>query len=155
MLMVTSSIFTYGIFTDEYIIAKWLSLCALLCLYVLVIIFCKKVDYKQHAECFIATSILSSIVLCTICIWQSTIEDYTYYDATGTFDNVAGVIACVCPIFPFGLYYVKDKKLLTVLYVGITVAAILLLHSRTAFISITISFMVFEMTNREILRGMF
>lgn len=149
--MVTSSIFAYGIFTDEYIIAKWLGLCVLLCLYVLAIIFRRKVDYKQHAECFIATSTLSSIVLCTICIWQSTIEDYTYYDATGTFDNVAGVIACVCPIFPLGLYYVKDKKLLTVLYVGITVATILLLHSRTAFISITITFIFFELKNRKIL----
>lgn len=149
-LLLTASVFSFGLFMDDYILAKWL-FSAVFGICVLILLpYCTAKDNCKFAEfhkLFSCLMILILSVMTVLCIVNS-IADYSCISegrAIASFDNAAGAASCMCIALPFALYY-DNGKLTDVcrkIIVPLLAVAVCVLQSRTGILCIGVLLLFF------------
>lgn len=162
-LLCTVSIYTYSQdMVDKFIAPKW-HLTIYILVFSVLIILIKSILYNSLS---IKLKILSRIIA-ILCILQAIYGITQYFQwipshsianhmITGSFDNPAGFVSCLCCGLPFVLLclnHCQYKYLSTIIYISaVTILiAVLLSSSRTGIISATLCICIFIYTKFHII----
>ena len=141
------SIFVHShLFTDSYIVPKWLftvaGTLAMGLLYAFRVLFGKplKIDIQWAAIVLVAVCFVLAIY--GMLQYVGLLMSPSTYKITGSFDNPAGFAACLCAGLPFaGFLFSKEYKLARYIawgFITISIIAIVLSHSRAGIISVAV-----------------
>lgn len=149
LLLCIGSVFTYSqLFTDYYIVSKWLFSLFL----ILIMILLGSIKIMLYG--FMKNSfIISGVIVSLVCFIQAVYGLIQFIslpsssfvnEVTGTFENPAGFAACLCAGLPFiGCFMLNDTswyfKCIGKIVGAIIVIAIIISYSRAGIVSIVIS----------------
>lgn len=139
------SIFIYtSCFTDTQILPKWIYTLLATAIGIIALGICYlskvKVSINQKQLFYIIESLCFLQAIWSICQWSKLMitASYPITGATGTFDNPAGLSACLSLSIPFILYLLYQSNKYKSIHIGIlttVIVALLLTESRTGWLS--------------------
>lgn len=139
------SIFIYiPYFTDTQILPKWIYTLLATAIGIIALGICylsnAKVSINQKQLFYIIESLCFLQAIWSICQWSKLMitASYPISGAAGTFDNPAGLSACLSLSIPFILYFLYQPNKYKSIHIGIltiVIVALLLTESRTGWLS--------------------
>ena len=142
------SVFAFGIFTDAYILPKWLFAILALSLFAPVFIFNGTNAINRR---FVSTIFsVVALLLCAMCFFAQIMCIWdTQNSPIATYDNVAGVIACLCPLLVYIIYGTGERfDAMKKVSVSLILFCILSLKSRTGILASFLPLILYIFFNR-------
>ena len=148
------SVFACGLFTDAYILPKWLFAIFLLSLFTPVFLFngANGIDRKFVSLVFSFVA----VILTAMCFYAQVMCKGDAQNAPiATYDNVAGVAACLCPMLAYIIYGFGGKaNAVKKVSVPLILFCILSLKSRTGILASFLPLMLYIFLNRDSMKKM-
>lgn len=141
------SIFVHSyLFTDSYIVPKWLftvaGTLAMGLLYAFRVLFGKPLKIDIQWAAIVLVAVCFALAIYGMLQYVGLLMSPSTYKITGSFDNPAGFAACLCAGLPFaGFLFSKEYKLVRYIawgFIAISIIAIVLSHSRAGIISVAV-----------------
>lgn len=136
-LLLFGSVFMFGLFTDEYILPKWLLSIVFSILFLISFPFCR---FKRKNMALLQNTINNALtviiaLLLVLCVGAFFINGYHFCESPfATFDNTAGVASCFCIALPFLLFSKPESYTVKKILLPLTGAVLCLLRSKTGIL---------------------
>ncbi len=147
--MLFGSVFACGVFTDAYILPKWLLsiLSVVLSIPIFLTNGTRGIDRGFVSVIF---SIIA-VILTAMCFYaQVTCTRDAQNAPIATYDNVAGVAACLCPMLTYIVYgYGGKANVIKKVSVPLIIICVLSLKSRAGILASFFSLMLYIFLNRD------